>query len=431
MFFKTAQLHQNFISGILVSFIALPLCIAISIASDFPVMSGIFTAIIGGILVSQISGSHVTINGPAAGMIVVILDAVEKLGKGDLILGYKYALAAIVCASILQIITSFTKLPEMMRKFPESIIRGMMMAIGLIVILKQIFILFGFKAPKVGLIELFSSLPRAFLGMQIETCAIGAFAVIFIIGWKKYLEKFRAFKVIPSYLVAIILTSAIAVFLDIAQNRHYLIQSASEPIASIFISIPDSISDAFASPNFSKIFSLEFVFAVFSIFGVGSLESILSAIAVDKIDSQKRVTNLKKDLRGVGIGNLICGTIGALPMIAEIVRSTANNNYGATNKWSNFFHGICLLIMITVFHDYLKFIPLSVLAGMLIMIGFNMLNLKLFFQILKNDKIDFLVIISVIFFTLRIDLLAGIFCGIIIHLILQKIFPKHVSHIQH
>jgi len=150
------QIKQNLTSGFLVSFIALPLCIAIASASEFPVLSGIITAIIGGILVSQISGSHLTINGPAAGMIVVIIDAVEKLGNGDLVLGYKYTLSAIVCASLLQIAISFTKFPNLMRKFPETIIRGMMMAIGLIVITKQIFVLNGFKPVPVNIINLFN-----------------------------------------------------------------------------------------------------------------------------------------------------------------------------------------------------------------------------------------------------------------------------------
>ena len=131
-------LRQNITSGFLVSFIALPLCLAISTASGFPIISGIITAIVGGILVSQLSGSNLTINGPAAGMIVVILDSVERLGGENLVNGYKLTLGAIIIASILQIITSFTKAPEMMKKFPESVIRGMMVAIGSIVILKQI-----------------------------------------------------------------------------------------------------------------------------------------------------------------------------------------------------------------------------------------------------------------------------------------------------
>jgi MFS superfamily sulfate permease-like transporter len=418
------NLQKNFLSGLLVSFIALPLCIAISLASGFPVLSGIFTAIIGGIVVSQFSGSNVTINGPAAGMIVVILDAVERLGEGDLILGYKYTLAAIICASIAQIATSYTKLPDMMRKFPESVIRGMMMAIGLIVILKQSFVLFSYAAPKIGLIPLFGQLPKAFFGMQLETFFIGIFVIIFIVLWKKFIEgksKIKWLRTIPTYLIAIILGSAIAAIIGIDQTRHYLHAGLSSPIKSHFVALPDSILSALSLPNFDKIFSYQFALEVFSIFAVGSLETVLSAIAVDKIDPWQRVTNLKRDLRAVGIGNFLCGMIGALPMIAEIVRSTANVKYGATNKWSNFAHGVCLLLMITVFGAALKFIPLCVLAAMLIMIGWNLLNVKLFYEMFRNKKSDFFTILCVIFFTLYIDLLFGIACGGLLYLVLLKI----------
>ena len=158
------ELKQNFIAGLLVSFLARPLCIAISGASEFPLLSGVITAIIGGILVSQINSSQVAITGPAAGMIVVIFDAVEKLGNGNNFEGYKYTLSAIVFASIMQIATSYTKLPQLMRKFPEYIIRGMMIAIGTIVFLKQIFILCGHKAPHVSTLEFFIHIPKeAFL----------------------------------------------------------------------------------------------------------------------------------------------------------------------------------------------------------------------------------------------------------------------------
>jgi MFS superfamily sulfate permease-like transporter len=426
--FKTLQknnlkdliFNQNLISGLLVSFIALPLCIAISIASGFPAISGIFTAIIGGIIVSQLSGSNVTINGPAAGMIVVILDAVEKLGKGDAIIGYKYTLAAIVFASILQIITSFTSLPEKMRKFPENTIRGMMIAIGLIVILKQIFILFGFKAPKVNLLSLFSYIPQAFLGMEIENFAIGIFSIIFILFWKKYLEKYSLFKSIPVYLVAIILGSLIAVSLDISQHKHFLFSAISQSLQSNFISLPDRIFNAVALPNFDCVFSVEFFFATFSIYAIASVETILSAIAVDKIDPLKRKTNLKKDIRAVGIGNFICGLIGCLPMIAEIVRSSANVKYGASNKWSNFIHAICLLAMITIFSGLLKFIPLCVLAAMLIIIGFGMINPKLLVEEYRKSKKDFLIILIVVFFTIYVDLLVGVVLGFLVNLFLKK-----------
>ena len=415
------QIKQNLTAGVLVSFIALPLCIAIASACEFPILSGIITAIIGGIFVSRISGSNLAINGPAAGMIVVIVDAVEKLGNGNLALGYKYTLACIACASILQIAISFTKIPELMRKFPEIIIRGMMMAIGLIVITKQIFILNGFKPVAVNIISLFNYIPQSFLGMQLESFLLGSFTILLIIFWKKLSQIHNIFKIIPVHLVAVVLGALIAFFYDFHQHQHFLNEAISRPMSSSFVNISTDLKSAFAFPDFAIFFSVKFWLATLTIFGVGTIETLLSAIAIDKIDAQNRQTILTKEIRAIGFGNLLCGLVGALPMIAEIVRSNANVNYGATNKSANFFHGLSLFLMITIFSSLLQFIPLCVLAGMLIIIGFNMLNLKLFFKIFHDNKIDFITILLIIFFTLKIDLLAGIFFGLIFFMLITKI----------
>ena len=219
---SSINLKQNVVSGLSVSLIALPLCLAIANASNFPILTGIITAIIGGLLVSRISGSFLAINGPAAGMIVIVLDCVERLGKGDVMLGYKATLGAIVVAAILQIITGFTKLPNLMRKFPEEVIRGMMVAIGGIIIIKQAFIIFAYQPPKHSLVQLILDLPKAFLGMKIEVFAISIGVVAFIIFWQKKV-KCGFFSKIPVYLLTILLFSVLAFFLDINNNNHYLI----------------------------------------------------------------------------------------------------------------------------------------------------------------------------------------------------------------
>jgi MFS superfamily sulfate permease-like transporter len=415
----------NFISGLLVSFIALPLCIAISSASLFPIMSGILTAIIGGILVSQISGNKLAINGPAAGLIVIIVDSVERLGNGDLMQGYLYTLGAIAIASILQFATSFTKIPLLMRKFPEYIIRGMMMSIGLIVLLKQLFIITNYQTPKVSIIEFFLYLPKAILGMEIESFIVGLLVIFLILCWKNYLEtKHKFFKIIPVYLIAIIIGIAISQFLDLKNTHHFLFQKFANPNNNNFINIPSHINDAFNFPNFDLIFTLKFWLSVLTIYSVASLETILSTIALDKITQNQ--TNLQQDLRAVAIGNFICGILGGLPMITEIVRSSANVSYGATHKSSNFFHGLCLLLMIIFLNSYLNLIPLCVLAGMLIIIALNMINFKLFLKIYQQNKREFLIIIFIIFITLAIDLLAGIFVGLLLHFIFnhEKKFKK-------
>ncbi len=420
----TFNLKVNFLSGILVSFIALPLCIAIASASSFPIMSGIITAIIGGVLVSQISGNKLAINGPAAGLIVIILDSVERLGNGDNFQGYLYTLGAVAIASSLQFITSFTKLCNLMRKFPEYIIRGMMMSIGLIVLLKQFFILTNYQPQKVSILELFKFVPSAILGMQIENFMIGIMVIFLILFWKNFLEKkHKIFKLIPIYLLVIFIGIALAQFIDLKNNQHFLFAQFSHPNANNFINISPNLKEAFNFPNFDLILTFKFWISVFTIYAVASIETILSSIALDKIG--KTHTNLNQDLRGVATGNFLCALCGGLPMITEIVRSSANVSYGATSKLSNFFHGIALLIMVIFLGSYLNLIPLCVLAGMLILVALNMINLKLFYNIFQENKGHFFVILSIIFGTLYTDLLIGISIGLILHLIANYVFKKN------
>ena len=263
------------------------------------------------------------------------------------------------------------------------------------------------------------------MGANLESLILGIFAIFFIFFWKKYLEqKYRICKIIPVYLLTIFIGAILAQILDIQHNQHFIMKSFSDPLESSFITISKNISDTINFPNFSLIYSLKFWIATFTIYAVGSLETILSAIAIDKIDPQKRQTNLSKDIRGIGIGNAICGSLGALPMIAEIVRSSANISYGATNKIANFSHGICLLLMVTLFQKYLNFIPLSILAGMLIIIALNMINFKDLINHFNKNKKEFFIILAIVFFTLYIDLLVGIGCGLCLHLIAHKKWQK-------
>ena len=420
---SNTNLKQNVISGLSVSLIALPLCLAIANASNFPILSGIITAIIGGLLVSRISGASLAINGPAAGMIVIVIDCVERLGKGDMQIGYKATLGAIVVAGILQIITGFTKLPTLLRKFPEEVIRGMMVAIGAIIVIKQAFIIFAYQPPKHSLVQLILDLPKAFLGMKIEVFSISVAVIFFILWWQKKVTH-NFFSKIPVYLLTICLFSVLAFFLDINNDNHYLVNSFSNPAKSLFINIPGSLLSAFSLPNFDQFFSFEFAISVFAIYAVGSIETVLSAIAVDKLDPQNRITNLQQDLKAIGCGNFLCGAVGGLPMITEIVRSSANIKYKATNSWSNFFHGLFLLLMVLFFAHLINFIPLCILGAILIMIGINLINFQLIKHMHQESKNSLWVILTVVILTIAIDLLIGVFSGLLVHIMLQKISKK-------
>jgi MFS superfamily sulfate permease-like transporter len=212
----------------------------------------------------------------------------------------------------------------------------------------------------------------------------------------------------------------LAFFLDINNSDHYLVNHFSSPAKSLFINIPHSFLSAFALPNFAQFFSFEFLVSVFAIYAVASIETVLSAIAVDKLDPQNRTTNLRKDLKAIGCGNLVCGLVGGLPMITEIIRSSANIKYGASNSWSNFFHGLFLLLFVLFFASFINFIPLCVLASILMIIGVNLINFPLIKKMYVESKSSLFVILTVVAFTIATDLLIGVFSGLLVYWILEK-----------
>ena len=343
--------RSDLLSGFLVFLIALPLCLGISVASGFPPSAGIITAIIGGMLVSRINGSFVTINGPAAGLIVVVLGAVEELGNGDPIAGYHYALAAIVVASAIQALLGIFKAGRLSSFFPASVVHGMLAAIGIIIMAKQVHTMLG-QAPTKGssLLSTIAQVPHSILNPNFEIAIIGLTGLAILIAWT--FIKNPTLKMIPAPLIVVLVGIGLAKYFGLDQEHTYTFFSGA-PEQSIgpkfLVAISDNFTSSFAFPDFSKLPTLEFWEAVISISLVGSLESLLSAMAVDKLDPYKRHANLDRDLTAVGIGNLVSGLIGGLPMIAEIVRSSANVNNGAKTQWANFFHGTFLLLFVVLF----------------------------------------------------------------------------------
>ena len=371
--------RSDLLSGFLVLLIAMPLCLGISMASGFPPSAGLITAVIGGLLVSLINGSYVTINGPAAGLIVVVLAAVQELGQGDAMAGYRYTLAAIVVASVFQILMGLFKAGRLSSFFPASVVHGMLAAIGIIIMAKQIHVVMG-TTPEKGssLFSTIAQIPHNFINLNPEIAVIGFSGLAILIAWS--LIKNRWLKMVPAPLIVVLVGIALGRYFDLEHEHMYLflpdatfLPHHEETVGPKFlVAISDNFMSGFYFPDFSKIATVEFWEAVVSIGLVGSLESLLSAMAVDKLDVYKRHANLDKDLTAVGIGNLIAGSIGGLPMIAEIVRSSANVNNGAKTGWANFFHGLFLLLFVAFFPRLIHSIPLAALASLLVFTGFRL-----------------------------------------------------------
>ncbi len=399
--------RSDLLSGFLVFLIAMPLCLGISLASGFPPSAGIITAIIGGLLVSRLSGSFVTINGPAAGLIVVVLGAVQSLGNGDNMVGYRYTLAAIVVASAFQIVMGLLKAGRLSSFFPASVVHGMLAAIGIIIMTKQIFAVVG-SAPIKGssLLSTMAQIPEGIMNMKPEIAIIGFSGLAILIAWS--LIKNKTIKMVPAPLIVVVVGIALG---------HYFNLSTAYP--KLLVNISDDFSSSFFFPDFGKIATGEFWGAVLSICLVGSLETLLSAMAVDKLDPYKRHSDLNKDLTAVGAGNLLAGLLGGLPMIAEIVRSSANVTNGAKTGWANFFHGLFLLMFVALFPALIRSIPLAALGALLVFTGFRLASPKEFGKVMGLGKEQMVMFVATIVGVIATDLLVGVAIGIVTKFIIH------------
>ena len=410
---------KDIISGFSIFLIAMPLCIGIAIASGAPPLAGILAGIVGGLIASLISGSFVTINGPAAGLIVIVLGSIETLGHGDRIQGFKYTLAAIVISGIIQIIMGYVGLGVITSVFPSAVIHGMLAAIGVIIISKQIHVTLGVVAQSKTVVGLIKEFPESIMHMNPKIALIGILSIIILSIYP--LIKSKITKIIPGPLVLVFIGSALAIYFNLSEEHYYNFLGTQYFISSKYmVSIPDKIIDFSIRPDFSIIYSPIFILEVFSISMVASIESLLTANAIDKLDPYKRRSDMNKELMGKGIGNVILGFIGGIPIIAEVVRSSANINNGAQTRWSNFFHGLFLLLAIIFLQPIIQMIPLAALSGMLVVVGYR-LAMPEIKKIFKSGFDQFLIFFSTITLTLFDDLLVGVAVGVVINFVLHII----------
>jgi MFS superfamily sulfate permease-like transporter len=411
--------RADLLSGFLVFLIALPLCLGISMASGFPPSAGLITAIVGGMLVSRINGSCMTVNGPAAGLIVVVLDAVQNLGQGDAMAGYRYTLAAIVVASVLQIAMGLFRAGRLSSFFPASVVHGMLAAIGIIIMAKQIHVMLGVTPEKGSLLSTIAQIPHSIVNLNPEIAMIGVTSIAILIFWRVVREP--RLKMLPAPILVVLAGIGLGKFYDLDHEHMYLFLPDATFLPhheatvgpKFLVAISDNFLSGFYFPDFSKIATAEFWEAVIAICLVGSLESLLSAVAVDKLDPYRRHSALDRDLTAVGVGNFVSGMIGGLPMIAEIVRSSANCNNGAKTGWANFFHGLFLLLFVVLFPRLIHSIPLASLASLLVFTGYRLASPKEFAKVMGIGKEQLFIFLVTIVGVLATDLLIGVAIGIL------------------
>ncbi len=431
--------RSDLLSGFFVFLIALPLCLGIAAASGFPPSAGIVTAMVGGLLVSRLNGSFVTINGPAAGLIVVILSAVETLGEGDALAGYRYTLAAIMLAGALQVFMGVYKAGQFSAFFPASVVHGMLAAIGLIIIAKQSHVMLGASPHPGSILETIAQIPHSLFNPEPTILLIGLSSLAILIFWPWV--KHPKLKAVPAPLVVLLTGIGLGQFFGLQHEHWHPFLSETELAAGhrhlienrFLVAIPDDLPSFFYFPDFAKAFTVDFWGAVVSICLVSSLETLLSAKAVDKLDRYRRTSDPDQELAAIGFGNTVAGFIGGLPMIADIIRSSANIDYGARTGWSNFFHGLILLGFVALFPHLIHSIPKASLAALLVYTGYRLASPKTFSEVLGIGTEQFCLFAATIIGVLATDLLTGVAIGVAvkfgIHLLrgvwLNNLFKIH------
>lgn len=397
-------------AGFVVSLIALPLSLGLAIASGVPPMAGIISILCGGIIVSLLSGSHVAISGPGNGLVVVILSSVTILGGGDLYAGYLYTLAAIVIAGLITILLGFLRMGNLADFFPSATIQGMLAAIGLIIIAKQIHLMLGFGDVEASNnLMLLVKIPQS-LGNMLITGGIpwAGFIGIFSLAIMFIIPKLggRFFHAVPAPMWIVLSCIGFYYYFELFSENPFPL------LPSELIQIPENISDSFVLPDFSKWNHSAFFVAVLSITLIASIESLLSIKAVDKLDPQKRRSDVNRDLKALGVGTTISGLLGGLPVVMAIARSSVNVNQGATNRFSNFAHALIVAAFVLIFSQLLNKIPLAALAAILVHTGYRLVSPAQFRKMYKWGKDQFLIFLGTLIGTLIFGLINGILIGI-------------------
>lgn len=420
VFFKT--LPKNIFSGFVVSLIALPLGLGLAMASDAPPIAGIIAAIVGGIVVSVLGGSHVTIVGPGNGLVGVLLIAISTLGLEN-------AYAAIIFSGVLVMGLGFFRMGTLADFFPSAAIQGMLAAIGLIILGKQFHIMLAHSIQRENTIDYLLEIPFSIINALnyqnkglIYAALAGVVSLAIMLLYSKIRNKYL--QLIPAPMWIVILSITFSYYFELGLNQP-------NPIAKEYMisSIPsfDSIIADVPSPDFSSVWSLSFWGSVLALTLISGIESLLSIKAVDKLDPEKRRSNVNKDLKALGLATIGSGFLGGLNVVTVIARSSVNVNNGASNRSSNFFHAVFLVLFVVLFSTQLTRIPLPALMAILVYTGYKLASPRVITKIFSIGKEQLIIFFVTLVVTLKIGLITGILAGVVSTLVIHFIINKSIA----
>jgi MFS superfamily sulfate permease-like transporter len=449
------NLRFDVLSGFLVFLIAMPLCLGIAKASNYPAIAGIWTAVIGGVLTTLLSNSQLTIKGPAAGLIVVVASSVVGLGKAavpeltpdavaaiqqdvqqkggspadlqkaldeglqarQLEQGYSLALGAAVAAGLLQVLMGLFKVGTLGELVPLMPVHGMLAAIGITIVARSLFPMLGIASPPADWtpIEVIVAIPGKLGQCNVAVATVGLLSLAILVAFSYAKARVKALKSVPSQVIVL----AVAIPLGLALN---LTGSAMVSVPNILADPGVELPNAFHAPEFGLFDHFVWYQAVVMFCLIASIESLLSTQAIDMIDPWRRKTNMNRDLAACGVANTLCACVGALPMISEIVRSKANIDNGARTKYANLFHALFLLAFVLLLPFVINIIPTAALGAMLVFVGFRLASPNEFVHTWKVGPEQLAVFVTTILVTLSTDLLIGVVSGIALKVLFHLIY---------
>ena len=414
--------QSDLIAAVSVSLIALPLSLGIALAAGAPAMSGILSAVVGGVVTTFFRGGHVSINGPAKGVIAVILLGITLMddGSGQ---AFNYVLGAIVVSGAIQTLLGLLKLGRLADIFHSSVILGILAAIGIIIFAKQIHVALGTHSESSNIVQNLIDAVLLIPETNPFVVLISLTGLIILLFHSKI--SFRLFQFFPAPIWVIALSIPFVYLFNFFDAQTLTFFGKSYDVGpSLLLEIPENIMDSILFPNFSMINTIEFWTTVFSLLIITSIESLAIAKAVDKIDPYKRKTDLNKDLTGIGLSTVAAGFVGGLPIIAVIIRSTVNIHNGAKTKWSNLYQGILLLVLIVVLGPLMRQVPLCAFAILLVFTGFKLASPGVFKQVYDHGPEQLIFFIFTMVLTLYTNLLVGLVGGLSLALATHMLLAK-------